>query len=233
MLSSGYLKHKIEKYGVFMATLVLSTWLLVFVLNLWIPVSYSSPFTYLRLLLQAHLFTGLFITAHDAMHGTVSLNKKVNKFFGILSLSIHAYNSFGKMLPKHHEHHKHVASENDPDFHKGNPNFFVWYFKFLMEYVSIWQVVLVAITYNLLIVVFPQPNVLLFYCIAPLVSTLQLFYFGTYLPHKGSHEEGNPHKSRTLKKNHFWAFITCYFFGYHYEHHDAPQTPWWLLHKLK
>ncbi|MEL7193577.1 MAG: fatty acid desaturase, partial [Bacteroidota bacterium] len=35
------------------------------------------------------------------------------------------------------------------------------------------------------------------------------------------------------KRNHMWAFLTCYFFGYHFEHHDSPNTPWWKLWELK
>jgi hypothetical protein len=31
------------------------------------------------------------------------------------------------------------------------------------------------------------------------------------------------------KKNHVLAFFSCYFFGYHYEHHHSPGTPWWML----
>jgi beta-carotene ketolase (CrtW type) len=30
-----------------------------------------------------------------------------------------------------------------------------------------------------------------------------------------------------------WAFISCYFFGYHYEHHDQPYLPWWKLAAAK
>ncbi len=63
------------------------------------------------------------------------------------------------------------------------------------------------------------------------LSTLQLFYFGTYLPHMG--EETNAHHSHSQSKNHLWAFISCYFFGYHFEHHDSPGTPWWRLWRVK
>jgi beta-carotene ketolase (CrtW type) len=27
--------------------------------------------------------------------------------------------------------------------------------------------------------------------------------------------------------------ISCYFFGYHFEHHESPQTPWWRLYQSK
>jgi beta-carotene/zeaxanthin 4-ketolase len=26
---------------------------------------------------------------------------------------------------------------------------------------------------------------------------------------------------------------SCYFFGYHWEHHHSPATPWWELWKVK
>ena len=109
--------------------------------------------------------------------------------------------------------------------------FINWYFRFIRDYLSIWQVVFMAVLFNVLKVWVPQQNLLLFWVLPSLLSTLQLFYFGTYLPHKGEHD--NRHHSRTQNKNHVVAFFTCYFFGYHYEHHDAPGTPWWLLWKMK
>jgi beta-carotene ketolase (CrtW type) len=42
-----------------------------------------------------------------------------------------------------------------------------------------------------------------------------------------------PHKARTQKKNHFWAMLSCYFFGYHREHHEDPHIAWWQLYKVK
>jgi beta-carotene ketolase (CrtW type) len=32
-----------------------------------------------------------------------------------------------------------------------------------------------------------------------------------------------------MRKNHVMAFLACYFFGYHSEHHLWPGTPWWKL----
>jgi beta-carotene ketolase (CrtW type) len=86
-----------------------------------------------------------------------------------------------------------------------------------------------AILFNVLKLWLPQSNLLLFWVAPSLLSTFQLFYFGTYLPHKGEHD--NRHQSRSQKKNHVAAFFSCYFFGYHYEHHDSPGTPWWRLWK--
>ncbi|EMR01782.1 fatty acid desaturase [Cesiribacter andamanensis] len=195
-------------------------------------ISWTSPLTWLLVLVQTHLYTGLFITAHDAMHGVVSSHKKLNTAIGWLAALLFAYNWYPRLFPRHHQHHRHVATEEDPDYHPSG-NFFRWYLSFLGNYITIWQLVAMAITYNLLILVFPQPNVILYWMVPSILATCQLFYFGTYLPHMGEHAPDNRHKSGSQPKNHLWAFISCYFFGYHWEHHNYPGTPWWQLWKKK
>jgi beta-carotene ketolase (CrtW type) len=69
--------------------------------------------------------------------------------------------------------------------------------------------------------------------VPPILSSLQLFYFGTYLPHKNPEAIENTYRSRTQNIHVFWGFVSCYFFGYHYEHHSKPFLPWWRLWKEK
>lgn len=222
----------IKRYeGIIIAWAIILIWSGTLILLLQSDVEWRSPYLYFFILIQTHLYTGLFITGHDAMHGSISRHKKINSVTGIISIGLFAFNSYWRLFPKHHRHHRHVGSEGDPDFYNGP--FLMWYFKFLTQYVTIWQLILMALTYNALILIFPVQNVILFWIVPSLLSTLQLFYFGTYLPHKGEHDPGNIHKSRTQKKNHLIAFLTCYFFGYHYEHHDMPHVPWWQLYKQK
>lgn len=221
------IKHK----GVFIALVIIFLWFACLAFALQIPVDYKNPLLYVLILLQTHLYTGLFITAHDAMHGVVSAHKKVNKALGTVAALLFAYNYYPRLFSRHHAHHRHVATEKDPDYHRGT--FLPWYFSFLKQYITIWQILFMAVTFNILTLFFPQPNIILFWIIPSVLSTLQLFYFGTYLPHKGEHAPGNRHKSGSLKKNHWLAFLTCYFFGYHYEHHNAPRVPWWQLYKEK
>jgi beta-carotene ketolase (CrtW type) len=194
------------------------------------PISWSNPLVYLGILVQMHLYTGLFITAHDAMHGVVSSNKRLNHLTGWIAAILFSYNFYGRLFPKHHEHHRHVATEDDPDYHPSG-KFLIWYFSFIKQYVTVWQLILMAVTFNLLKLFLPTENLIVFWMLPAVLSTFQLFYFGTYLPHRG--ENDNKHRSSTQPKNHVWAFISCYFFGYHYEHHDAPGTPWWRLWKVK
>lgn len=216
-------------FGVMAAAVVIGTWLLSIILLVNWEISFENPLIYIMVLVQMHLYTGLFITAHDAMHGTVSRNRTLNDIVGQVCTFLYACFPFKKLYTKHHEHHNHVHTEKDPDYHDGS--FLMWYFKFIKEYISWWQIVLMAVIFNILKLWIAEENLLLFWVLPSLLSTLQLFYFGTWVPHHGEHD--NRYQSRTLGKNHFYAFITCYFFGYHYEHHDSPGTPWWRLWKLK
>ncbi|GAB4183023.1 MAG: fatty acid desaturase [Thermoflexibacter sp.] len=225
-------KEMKDNTGVYIALTIIALWFISLTLLLTqYEVDFYSPLTYLLVLVQAHLYTGIFITAHDAMHSVVSPNRLVNEWIGRVCATIFAFNFYDNLNRKHHLHHRFVGTERDPDYHGGN--FWVWYFNFAKQYINVWQIIFMAITYNVLKVFFPNANVILFWMLPSIIATFQLFYFGTYLPHKGEHEPDNVHKSRSQAKNHLWAFLTCYFFGYHYEHHNSPRTPWWQLYKEK
>lgn len=220
-----------QQSGLIIALIIMVIWLELMFFNLNLQIDYYSPITYLLILLQTHLYTGLFITAHDSMHHSLSKNKFLNDAVGFICTTLFAFNSYKTLKPKHYMHHRYVNTEQDPDYKGGN--FFAWYYKFLTQYVSIKQIVFIALLFNFLLLFYKQENVILFWVIPSLLSTLQLFFFGTYLPHRGEHDPDNFHKANTLKKNHLFAFISCYFFGYHYEHHDSPGTPWWKLYSMK
>ena len=224
---------KKDTRGIGFAVIILCCWvgLLTYLLGRY-HIDYSSPLFYLFILLQTHLYTGLFITAHDAMHGVAAPGRPtLNKTIGTVTAFLFAYNWYPRLFPRHHQHHKFVASEHDPDYHSGG--FWGWYVSFLKQYVTWWQLLLMAVTFNVLKYFLPVENVILFWMLPAILATFQLFYFGTYLPHRGVHAKDNLHKSGTQAKNHIWAFLSCYFFGYHYEHHDKPYVPWWQLYKVK
>ncbi len=231
-MSTARFSHSktLDPKGLLIGWSIIVIWFLALAFLLNLPISWSSPLVYLGILVQMHLYTGLFITAHDAMHGGVSSNKKLNHLTGWVAAILFSFNFYWKLYPKHHAHHRHVATEEDPDYHPSG-RFLLWYFSFIRQYVTWLQILLMAVTFNILKLFFPVENLILFWMLPAVLSTFQLFYFGTYLPHLG--EIDNRHRSHTQRKNHFWAFVSCYFFGYHYEHHDSPGTPWWRLWRLK
>jgi beta-carotene ketolase (CrtW type) len=189
--------------GLIIALSVIGLWVLSILTLMQWQVNLQNPLLYLMILVQMHLYTGLFITAHDAMHGTVSSNHTLNNFIGQVCTAFYTGFPFSKLYDKHHKHHKHVHTELDPDYHKGN--FLSWYISFIKEYLSWWQLVLMALIYNVLKLWVAEVNLILFWVLPSLLSTLQLFYFGTWLPHHGEHS--NKHQSGTQKKNHLLAFL--------------------------
>ena len=221
--------------GVFIAVLIILSWAahLLYVL-LFQAVNPAEISFWLHLLLQSWLFTGLFITAHDSMHGTVSHNRTLNYFLGFLSTMLYAGMWYPMLIKKHRAHHAWPGTKKDPDYHVGNQNFFVWWFSFMKAYLTIWQIIIMAVLFNVGLIFFTELQLIVLWIIPAFLSTFQLFYFGTYLPHRLPHtEEMLPHNARTQRRNHLWAFVSCYFFGYHSEHHDSPRTPWWQLYKTK
>jgi len=222
-------KRSIGRKGLLVAITVIFVWAVSLVLILNYVKDLSNPLNIFWVLWLTHLYTGLFITAHDTFHGTVSNNKGVNKVIGIICITLYAAFDYEKIKVEHRKHHQSVATENDPDYHEGG--FLRWYWGFLMHYVSIVQIVLLAICFNLInyFTGIPKSNLVIFWIFPPILSTLQLFYFGTYLPHNHPETIDNIHKTRSQKKNHLWGFISCYFFGYHLEHHKKPFLPWWKL----
>ncbi|WP_372774023.1 fatty acid desaturase [Mangrovibacterium sp.] len=198
------------------------------------PVSATSGWTYIHLLIQAYLYTGLFITGHDAMHGLVSANRKMNDFFGWLASILFAGLSYRKLRANHYLHHQFPATEKDPDYYIRSQNVFVWWGVFLGRYATIWQFLFMAVVFNVLKIWVEVPQLLVFWIVPAVLASFQLFFVGTYLPHRKPHEANmEPHRARSQRGPHWWVMLSCYFFGYHWEHHEIPRVPWWQLYREK
>ena len=71
---------------------------------------------------------------------------------------------------------------------------------------------------------------MLFWALPSLLASLQLFYFGTYLPHRRDETPFlDPHQARSNGYSYLASLATCFHFGYHHEHHADPSVPWWRL----
>ncbi|MGL4618565.1 beta-carotene ketolase CrtW [Chroococcidiopsis sp.] len=188
----------------------------------------------LAIVWQTFLYTGLFITAHDAMHGLVAPNHlQINRWFGRVAVNLYALFPYNRLLQKHWAHHRHPASQLDPDFHNGKQkNFFGWYLYFIGNYWSWRQIIGLTILFqgaNVLLNI-SRTHLILFWALPAILSSVQLFYFGTFLTHReprAGYE--NIHRAQSTHIVSFWSFLACYHFGYHEEHHEYPQVPWWKL----
>jgi beta-carotene ketolase (CrtW type) len=221
--------------GLVIALSIILIWLahLIYLLA-FVEVMPASPIILVHIAIQTYLYTGLFITAHDAMHGLVSPDKAINKNIGWLATRLFAALSFSRLLVKHQLHHRFPGEAADPDYSVNSQNFWLWWFSFMKNYISWWQIIFMAVSFNILQIWVDQWNLVLFWILPSILATFQLFYFGTYRPHRLPHTETMlPYNSRTQNGPNWWAMLSCYFFGYHYEHHEWPHIPWWKLYQTK
>jgi len=221
--------------GLAVALGVLGTWAACTVLLVTTPLSalpvWAVP---LLILTQTFLYTGLFITAHDGMHGTICpRHPRLNDALGIAAVGVYALFDFRALRRAHRDHHRTPASSGDPDYHDGeHTQLWRWYLTFLWRYLSWKQVAGMAVIFNVLVygVGLAEPSLVLFWIVPSLLSTLQLFVVGTWLPHRdlpGGHADA--HRARSLDLPPWLSLLACYHFGYHHEHHDRPAVPWWRL----
>ena len=222
--------------GLPLALSILTGWVALHVFAVffysWQPLSWlTAP---LLAALICWLYVGLFIVAHDCMHGSLvpgwpALNRRIGQF----CLVLYAGFDFDKLNRCHHMHHRHAGTAGDPDFDERPPHgFFRWYLKFLVEYFSWRQMLFMAVVGNVYMYALGASvaNLIVFWAVPAILSSMQLFLFGTYLPHKpGADTFTDRHRTRSTKFGWWLSLITCFHFGYHHEHHEHPDLPWWRL----
>lgn len=183
------------------------------------------------------LFTGLFITGHDAMHGAVAPRRPwLNHAVGAIVVAAYAMFDYRRLRRAHRQHHARPARPGDPDWHDGRRSAPVWWFgAFMLRYLRPGQFARLLVLFWAVQELVPNTNFLLFWALPAVTSTFQLFYFGTYLPHRepeGGHD--HPHHAHSTPLAPWLSLLTCFHFGgYHREHHEHPSVPWWRLPSLR
>jgi beta-carotene/zeaxanthin 4-ketolase len=232
-------KNQSPNYGIIIAALIFGLWFFGLCALLSIDiVNASLVLLIFAVITQAFLYTGLFIIAHDAMHRSLLPNNpRINDSVGTILVFCYAFFSYQKLLKNHILHHRYPASALDPDFHDGcYKNLVFWYFHFLRRYWNWRQFLIAALLFNMLksFLQISEVNLILFWIMPSLLSSMQLFYFGTFLPHREPvNGYTHPHRAQSTSFPIVWSFLTCYHFGYHEEHHEHPQISWWQLPRIR
>ena len=227
--------------GLALASVIIAGWLTIHIGGIFFwPLSLgTAPLIAAAVLVQAWLSTGLFIIAHDAMHGSLApRHPALNHALGRLCLGLYAALSYGQLRPQHGEHHKHAGTVADPDFHADAPHkagpWFVRFFSGYYTHGQIVRITLVALVY-IFVLGARLENIVVFWAVPALLALGQLFFFGTFLPHRHA-EDGfaDEHRARSTKLSRGASLLTCFHFGgFHHEHHLSPGTPWWLLPRVR
>ena len=240
MMSSAINALQQRRIGLALAGAIIAAWMMVHIggIFFWRLDSSDAPALILVVLLQTWLSTGLFIVAHDAMHGALApARPRLNRSIGTIALALYAGLSYRQLASKHALHHRHVGTEGDPDFNAPEPTRALpWFLSFFRSYYTHAQLarITVAATVYLLLGA-SLLNIVVFWAVPALLALWQLFFFGTYLPHR--HEEeafADHHRARSTRFSPLLSLLTCFHFGgYHHEHHLHPATPWWRLPGLR
>jgi beta-carotene/zeaxanthin 4-ketolase len=228
--------------GLWVALVIVFLWLSSLEFLLLIDISQLAPLGILSAIAgRTFIHTGLFIIAHDAIHGSVFVGShRLNHLIGQLALTLYALLPYQKLSFNHLNHHQYPGQAGDPDFHDGiHCNMVVWYLKFMKGYLDVRQRMVLLFGMGIIFLVLylgfhiPVANLLLFWVLPIAFSSMQLFLFGTYLPHRmDKGESGIAESSHPVKSSHYpliLSFLTCYHFGYHWEHHAYPFLPWYKL----
>jgi beta-carotene/zeaxanthin 4-ketolase len=238
-MTDADIRHQ-TRVGLGLAMLLIGVWICLHVWTVFfVDISFANlPWIIPVILLQCWLYTGLFIIAHDCMHGSLApFRPNVNRVVGQLCLGLYAGFAFDPLNRAHHRHHRHSGTADDPDFDERPPHGFIaWFLAFFREYFGWREFATIAAIFWIYVLAFgaTQANLVMFWALPSLLSALQLFTFGTYLPHK---PEATPFTDRhNARSNNFppWlSLLTCFHFGYHHEHHDVPDAPWWRLPSVR
>ncbi|WP_267387201.1 fatty acid desaturase [Sphingomonas sp. GC_Shp_3] len=239
MSTNSRRQHEAQR-GIVLAATIMAAWLAVHIgaIFFWRWSIVTAPLALLVIVVQAWLSTGLFIIAHDCMHGSLAPGRpRLTRLVGTLCLGAYAGLSYAALMPKHHAHHAAPGTASDPDFHAAAPKRALpWFMSFFRNYYThgqILRITVAAIAYMLLGA--SLLNIVVFWAIPALLALAQLFVFGTYLPHR--HDEqpfADAHNARSSTLRPVMSLMTCFHFGaYHHEHHLSPGTPWWRLPALR
>jgi beta-carotene/zeaxanthin 4-ketolase len=225
--------------GVALAAAVIGAWISIHIGAIYnvAPFDYSAFSIAATILLQSWLTVGLFIVAHDCMHGSLAPGRRtLNRAVGQFCLGIYGAFSYDALRTEHFKHHRHSGTAEDPDFDENNPaHFLPWLVTFMRGYSTWRQPAFFAAGAIIHVAAFgAEPwRVALFWMVPALVSAVQLFYFGTYLPHRVEAVAfADSHNSRSAPWPWIATLLTCFHFGRHHEHHSAPNVPWWQLPRV-
>ena len=225
--------------GLTLAAAIIGGWL---VLHIWGVFFHRwSELDWVRaplvILTQSWLGAGMFIVAHDAIHGSLAPGRpRLNALFGQVCVGLYAGFRYRKLAASHHLHHAAPGTAEDPDFHADRPRAFVaWLYRFFLRHFGWTEFATVTAVLVAYLLLGARPsNLIAFWAVPAILSALQLFTFGTWLPHR--HEDGafaDEHRARSLDYPWLVSLLTCFHFGRHHEHHLQPHVPWWRLPQVK
>jgi beta-carotene ketolase (CrtW type) len=227
--------------GLSLALLIVAAWLGLHVHGVYFYRwnAWSWVVVPLAMAVQTWLSVGLFIIAHDAIHGSLAPGRPwLNRVVGQLCVGLYAGFRFSRLEGNHHRHHEESGTGGDPDFDPDAPGRLVpWFLRFFRTYFGGVEFAVLTVWLGVAIFVLgaAPANLIAFWGLPAILSAFQLFFFGTWLPHH--HDDAarpfeDHHNARSNGFGPLLSLLTCFHFGRHHEHHLHPYLPWWRIPDL-
>lgn len=207
-------------------------------------------------LLAAASLHGISLFTHEAVHGTLSPNRRLNALLGALC-AIPVLQNYSAYRLLHLRHHEHLGVEGDPDHY---PNYTRWS---LMVFLMNWGRLLIGYPVYILAIpflAFRHGNIgqrlsigtevfaagLLIFSLFHLPGSLvihawliPMLFINTFVNIRGmsqhtlleEHHGDTIRGTRSILTNRLTTFFMCNE-NYHLEHHLHPGVPWYHLPRL-
>lgn len=182
-------------------------------------------------------FTGLFILAHEAIHGTLLPGRaQLGHALGRLFAFAYAFMDYGRLRACHARHHAAPGLPDDPDAHPSG-RFLPHLATFAARYLRWWQLLLLVGIGNRLGQSGHTAALLLAYVVPVVASTLLVFTVGIHLVHHPRLLErglADPrHRTVGIDLGGVGSLVAILFFNSHWLHHEHPQLTWVQLGRYR
>ncbi|MBS2021730.1 MAG: fatty acid desaturase [Deltaproteobacteria bacterium] len=182
-------------------------------------------------------FTGLFILAHEAIHGTLVPGRpRLGHALGRLAAFAYAFMDYGRLRARHAQHHAAPQSPDDPDAHASG-RFLPHLFAFALRYLRWWQVALLVLVGNRVGQAGHTFAMLFAYVLPVVCSTLVVFSLGIFLVHHPRLAQRGladaRHRTVAIDPGLLPSLLSILFFNYHWLHHEHPHLTWLSLGRLR
>jgi beta-carotene/zeaxanthin 4-ketolase len=186
---------------------------------------------------NACAFTGLFILAHEAIHGTLLPGfPRLGHALGRLFATVYALVDYDLLRENHWKHHGHVATEGDPDY-DGDGLLVLHAARFMRRYLRWYAIPCLATAGHLLGQAGYTAAMLGAYVVPVLLSTLVVFTVGIHLVHHPellrTRAPGDPQRSVCIDLGRFGSAVLILNFNVHWHHHAHPRLSWWELGSMR
>lgn len=175
-------------------------------------------------------FTGLFILAHEAIHGLLwPGHPRASHALGAVFAFAYAFMDYRTLRGRHGEHHAAPGGPSDPDAHPSG-RFAPHLAAFVLRYLNLPQVALLVLAGNRLGAAGHTRAMLLAWVVPLVGSTLVIFSLGIHFVHHPALVRrglADPrHHAVAVDLGPVLSFATVLFFNYHWLHHEHPHLTW-------